>query len=419
MDTIEKRGESYKIIVSCGYDLDGKQLRRRMVWKPEPGMTKRQIQKELDRQAVLFEEKCRNGQVLEGNIKFAEFAEKWFADYAEKQLRATTVARYQLLMPRINAAIGHIRLDKLQPHHLMEFYNNLAESGVREDTRYCSAVDFKKLLKKRGITKRTFAKEAGVSVYVLDSVTRGANISTTSAHKIVSALGLPLDQVFTPVGDKDTLAVSTILHHHRLISSMLGTAVKWQLIFSNPCSRVVLPKNKRKEAVYLDEEQAAQLLRKYRIPLLVFLLGVALALVPGKTKKTDAQQTTAASANTAFDLSATQKQLEALLSAIDGAGRVRLMLTLSSGEQIIYQTDSRTVTASGSTTQETQTVFRQPGGSEKEPAVQSTVYPTYQGALVVCDGAERASVRLAVTQAVSSLTGLGSNKIAVVKMKGQ
>lgn len=260
MDTIEKRGESYKIIVSCGYDLDGKQLRRRMVWKPEPGMTKRQIQKELDRQAVLFEEKCRNGQVLEGNIKFAEFAEKWFADYAEKQLRATTVARYQLLMPRINAAIGHIRLDKLQPHHLMEFYNNLAESGVREDMRYCSAVDFKKLLKKRGITKRTFAKEAGVSVYVLDSVTRGANISTTSAHKIVSALGLPLDQVFTPVGDKDTLAVSTILHHHRLISSMLGTAVKWQLIFSNPCSRVVLPKNKRKEAVYLDEEQAAQLL---------------------------------------------------------------------------------------------------------------------------------------------------------------
>lgn len=36
-------------------------------------------------------------------------------------------------------------------------------------------------------------------------------------------------------------------------------------------------------------ERAAQLLRKYRIPLLVFLLGVALALVPGKTKKTDAQ----------------------------------------------------------------------------------------------------------------------------------
>ena len=165
--------------------------------------------------------------------------------------------------------------------------------------------------------------------------------------------------------------------------------------------------------------QAAQLLRKYRIPLLVFLLGVVLALVPGRTKKAEAQQLTTETADTVFDLSAVQKQMEALLSAIDGAGRVRLMLTLSSGERVVYQTDSRTVTASGSTTQETQTVFRQPGGSEKEPAVQSTVYPTYQGALVVCDGAERASVRLAVTQAVSSLTGLGSNKIAVVKMKGK
>ena len=261
MATITKRGNSYRITVSCGYDLNGKQIRRTMTWTPEPGMTRRQTEKELDRQAVLFEERCRTGQVLDGNIKFADFAERWFKDYAEKQLRPTTVARYHVLMPRINAAIGHIRLDKLQPHHLMQFYNNLAETGVREDTRYQSTVDFKALLKSRGMTKREFAKQANLSVYVLDSMTRGDKVSATSAHKITSTLKLPLDKVFRPAEGKDTLAVSTILHHHRLISSMLSTAVKWQLIFSNPCSRVVLPKNKRKEAVYLDEDQAAQLLQ--------------------------------------------------------------------------------------------------------------------------------------------------------------
>lgn len=261
MATITKRGDTYRITVSCGYDLNGKQIRRTMTWTPEPGMTRRQTEKELDRQAVLFEERCRTGQVLDGNIKFADFAERWFKDYAEKQLRPTTVARYHVLMPRINAAIGHIRLDKLQPHHLMQFYNNLAETGVREDTRYQSTVDFKALLKSRGMTKREFAKQANLSVYVLDSMTRGDKVSATSAHKIASTLKLPLDKVFRPAEGKDTLAVSTILHHHRLISSMLSTAVKWQLIFSNPCSRVVLPKNKRKEAVYLDEEQTAQLLQ--------------------------------------------------------------------------------------------------------------------------------------------------------------
>ena len=260
MATIQKRGDTYRITVSCGYDLNGKQIRRTMTWAPEQGMTARQIKKELDRQAVLFEEKCRTGQVLDGNIKFADFAEKWFADYAEKQLKPTTVARYRLLMPRINAAIGHIRLDKLQPHHLMEFYDNLSEVGVREDIRYRSTVDFKALLKQRGITKRDLAKQAGVSVYVLDNLTRGNNVNTTSAHKIADTLHLPLDKVFLPAGGKDTLSVTTVLHHHRLISSMLDTAVKWQIIFSNPCARVVLPKNKRTEAVYLDEEQTARLL---------------------------------------------------------------------------------------------------------------------------------------------------------------
>lgn len=133
MATIQKRGNSYKIVVSCGYDLNYKQIRRSMTWTPALGMTERQIKKELDRQAVLFEERCRTGQVLDGNIKFADFAEKWFTDYAEKQLRPRTVQRYRDMMQRINAAIGHIRVDRLQPHHLMQFYSNLEESGVRSD----------------------------------------------------------------------------------------------------------------------------------------------------------------------------------------------------------------------------------------------------------------------------------------------
>lgn len=54
MATIKKRGDTYKITVSCGYDLEGKQIRRHTTWKPEPDMTARQIKKELDQQAVLF-----------------------------------------------------------------------------------------------------------------------------------------------------------------------------------------------------------------------------------------------------------------------------------------------------------------------------------------------------------------------------
>ena len=60
MATIEKRGESYRIIVSNGYDINGKQIREKMTWTPEPGMTKRQIEKALNREATLFEERVRH-----------------------------------------------------------------------------------------------------------------------------------------------------------------------------------------------------------------------------------------------------------------------------------------------------------------------------------------------------------------------
>ena len=141
MATIQKRGESYKISVSCGYDLNGTQIRRTMTWTPPEGMTKRQTDKELNRQATLFEEKCRTGQVLDGSIKFADFAEKWFKDYAEKQLRPRTIGSYKEMLPRINAALGHIRIDRLQPHHIVSFYNNLAEAGVRADGKQRCIVD--------------------------------------------------------------------------------------------------------------------------------------------------------------------------------------------------------------------------------------------------------------------------------------
>ena len=259
MATIKQRGDSYKITVSCSYDLNGKQIRRRMTWKPEDGMTARQIKKELDRQAVLFEEKCRNGQVLDGNMKFAEFAEKWFADYAEKQLRPTTIAGYRWALKRTLPAIGHIRLDKLRPHHLMAFYDNLAESGIREDTLYRCSVDFKAFLREQHTTAVQLTERAGVGIRTLYGLNKGNRVKAETARKIETALELS-KPIFEPVDGDAALSSNTISHYHKMLSSMLSTAVKWQLIYDNPCLRVDPPKVEHSEAHYLDEVQAAHLL---------------------------------------------------------------------------------------------------------------------------------------------------------------
>lgn len=134
MPTIQKRGDTYRITVSNGYDAKGKQIRKSMTWEPAPGMTKKQIEKELDRQAVLFEEKVKSGQYMDGNVRFQDFAERWFEDYGKEHLRTRTYREYERMKERTYQAIGHIHIDKIQPHHLLDFYKQLGEPGVNQRT---------------------------------------------------------------------------------------------------------------------------------------------------------------------------------------------------------------------------------------------------------------------------------------------
>lgn len=256
MATIRKRGNTYQIRVSLGYDVFGNQLTKTMTFKPLPNMTEKQLKKELDRQAVLFEEKCRTGQIMNGNIKLADFIEKWFEDYANKHLRPKTIALYKSVLGRVIPALGHLHIDKIQPHHLLEFYNNLSESGIRQDTKYKPVKNFRELLQEKELTQKALAEKANVSVNTVASCVAGKTISRQTAERILKILPGSLQEV----ENNAPLAQKTIQHHHRFLSAVLNTAVTWQMIPYNPCSRVKSPKVDRKEAVYLDEIQAAELI---------------------------------------------------------------------------------------------------------------------------------------------------------------
>lgn len=128
MATIRKRGNSYQIRVSIGYDIQGNQIVQAMTWKPEPGMTARQMEKEVQKQAMLFEEKCLKGQVT-ANVKFEEFAEQWFTEYASLNLRKTSYQRMRQLTERVYPAIGYFRLDKITSRQIQQFINDLSRNA--------------------------------------------------------------------------------------------------------------------------------------------------------------------------------------------------------------------------------------------------------------------------------------------------
>lgn len=261
MATIKKRNNSYQISVSCGYDINGRQIRKTITFKPEPNMSSKQIEKELHRQAVLFEEQCQSGQVLSGNMKLADFIEQYFEDYAEGSLKKKTLVGYRGLVPAVNQALGHLKLKKIQPHHLNAFYKNLSEVGARKRVTYKPLLDFNKILEENKLTVTKTAELSHLGFNTVKSVLACKAVSEKTVNALCELFNLNSDKAFEVIGKDEPLSPETIRHYHRFISSVLGVAVKWQIIVSNPCERATLPKRKSTKPKYLDEQQAMQLLQ--------------------------------------------------------------------------------------------------------------------------------------------------------------
>ena len=144
MATITKRGNTYRIRTSCGYTVDGKQVVKSMTYKPREGMSEKQIEKEVRRQAVLFEESCKKGQAVTAS-KFETFAREWFRDCAELKLKRLTLCSYHRMEKRVYAALGHIRVDRISPLDIQRFVgalnaDGLAPSTVRNYVRFVSVI---------------------------------------------------------------------------------------------------------------------------------------------------------------------------------------------------------------------------------------------------------------------------------------
>lgn len=255
MTSITKRGDSYLIRSSCGYDSNGKKILKNMTWTPEQGMTAKQIERELNRQAVMFDEKCRRGIVLDSKMTFGKYVYGVWIKRAENDLKPTTFRRYKLFLRRIIPAIGHYKMEVIQPFHLYSFYDDLREEK-RMDIKYTPNEKAHELSKTR--TRPELSRQVGISLATVDVIRSGKNVNETTAVKFSDYFNYRVDDLFVPVEKK--LSDLTILHHHRLISTIMQQAVYDEVIQSNPCARTRSPRVERTEAKFLDDEQAELLL---------------------------------------------------------------------------------------------------------------------------------------------------------------
>lgn len=162
-------------------------------------------------------------------------------------------------------------------------------------------------------------------------------------------------------------------------------------------------------------EALSALWGRWKYAALIAAAGAALLLLPGGGEAAASDAPTESLEQTAREM---EERMEAILRTIDGVGELHLMLAADTGaEQHLARDTVTSYSGSVSSPEEYQheeeTVLT--GGSSGGPVVTQTRCPTWRGALVVCQGGENAQVRLAVTAAVSALTGLGADRITVAK----
>ena len=145
---------------------------------------------------------------------------------------------------------------------------------------------------------------------------------------------------------------------------------------------------------------------KYKYPILVVLVGLGLLLLP-----TGEAQEPSVPVETVREASLEQR-LEELLAQIEGAGAVRVLLTEDVGRETVWQTD---VQRDADSARE-DTVILEDSERNEIGLVRRTTEPSCRGAVILCQGADAPSVKLAIVEAVRCVTGLGADQISVQKM---
>lgn len=130
MASIRKRGNSYMIVVSMGYDHTGKRLKsQQKTVKPPTGLTKKQTEKWLNEQATLFEVECKStAPVVDKKTTLAQYTEYWLREIAPDKVARSTLVREKQDVARFLPELGHYKLTELRPEIFRKYYAKLRKT---------------------------------------------------------------------------------------------------------------------------------------------------------------------------------------------------------------------------------------------------------------------------------------------------
>jgi stage III sporulation protein AG len=146
------------------------------------------------------------------------------------------------------------------------------------------------------------------------------------------------------------------------------------------------------------------------------LLLLFLSSLFGGEKETEKPKEKSDSDITQNYCSENEERLEAFLENIEGAGEVKVYLTVGSGERYVYASEKKSSQSESKTESEEKFVIVG-GSSNREPLVETVKAPEITGAVVICSGCGSPVVEERIYKATAAALDISTSDIYVTIMK--
>ena len=107
-----------------------------------------------------------------------------------------------------------------------------------------------------------------------------------------------------------------------------------------------------------------------------------------------------------------EAQLESLISNLDGAGKVKVMVTLSGSESEVLAKNTESIEENG-VIKTIETIITVSG----KPYVTKTENPDINGVIIICEGGDDLTVKMNITEIITTALNVSADKIRILKMK--
>lgn len=258
MPSIKKRGNTYRIMVSLGYGLDGKQIRKTTTYRPPADVTPGKAEKLATAFAYEFEKRCQGMANLDENLRFKDLYDWYYEQIAPHKLKENTIYNNRRILELyVLPDIGHLKLKDINTARIDALFNKLHQCGARTE-RYLLTDE---TLLANG-TRRPLFRKSGVTMETMHRMAEGTPVTKDTALKICEAAGVRLGDCFQKVLEDRGLAEGTVKRVRTALSPIFSTAVKKELLLKNPVTNATNPKDTEgKEHPFLDAAQCREVLR--------------------------------------------------------------------------------------------------------------------------------------------------------------